>query len=204
MTKTEQKLLLGSGNPGKRREMRALLAHLPLQLCAQEKFGDAIRIPETGSTYAENAQLKAVSLARHFGIWTIADDTGLEVDALDGAPGLRSARLLASGASDAQRRARLLELLANDRKPWTARFRCVAVLASPEGASVLGEGLCEGEIIPTERGSHGFGYDAIFKLATMDKTMAELSMEEKNKLSHRARAINALEPRLRELMGIGD
>ncbi len=97
-----------------------------------------------------------------------------------------------------------MELLEHQSKPWTARFRCVAALAGPDGDLVLAEGLCEGEIIGEERGSHGFGYDAIFKVAGTDKTMAELTPEEKNRLSHRARALRALEPKIRELLGISD
>ncbi len=204
MENQEAKLLIGSGNPGKRREMQALLQHLPLRLLAQEELGDPVEVRETGTTYAENARLKAVMLAQHFGLWTVADDTGLEVDALEGAPGLHSARLLGPGASDAQRRMRLLELLANEPRPWTARFRCVAALASPQGETQIAEGVCEGEIIPAERGLHGFGYDAVFKVAGTRKTMAELNLEEKNTLSHRARAVNALLPRLREWLGISD
>jgi XTP/dITP diphosphohydrolase len=196
-------LLIGSGNPGKLVEMRALLEHLPLKLCVQEDLGDAIAIAETGGSYAENASLKAKTLAGHFGLWTIADDTGLEVDALDGAPGLHSARLLGPGASDAQRRARLLEMLASEPKPWNARFRCVAALAGPEGQLETAEGVCEGEIIETEHGAHGFGYDAIFRIDGLDRTMAELTPMQKNSLSHRARAVQALEPSIRELLGIG-
>lgn len=202
MTDHKATLLLGSSNPGKRCEMQALLAHLPLELRIQEELGEAVDIAETGSTYAENARLKAEAIAEHFGLWAIADDTGLEVDALDGAPGLHSARLQGPGASDAERRARLLDLLRAEPKPWKARFRCTAALAGPDGGLALAEGVCEGEIIAEERGVHGFGYDAIFKIAGMHKTMAELSMEQKNRLSHRARAIRALEPRIRAMLGI--
>ena len=194
-------LLLGTSNSGKRRELQALLDHLPLRLRVQEELGGVVEVAETGGSYAENARIKAMALAELFGLWTLADDTGLEVDALDGAPGLHSARLLGPGASDAQRRARLLELLDPELKPWTARFRCVAVLANPAGDLALAEGICEGEIIADERGSHGFGYDAIFKVAGTEKTMAELTPDEKNRLSHRARAIRALEPRIKELLG---
>lgn len=204
MSEHDQTLLIGSSNPGKRKEMSALLAHLPLELCVQEDLGDVVAIAETGESYLENARLKAITLTSHFGVWTIADDTGLEVDALGGAPGLRSARLLARGASDAQRRARLLEMLASEPEPWTARFRCVAALAGPEGELATAEGICEGVIIGTERGAHGFGYDAIFRVAGTDSTMAELNLEHKNTLSHRARAVQALLPSLRELLDIGD
>ena len=204
MNEDEKALLLGSSNPGKQREMQALLGNLPLRLLRQEDLGQPIAVVETGHTYAENASLKAVTLAQRFEIWTLADDTGLEVDALDGAPGLHSARLLEKGASDAQRRERLLELLEAVPTPWKARFRCVAALASSQGEIALAEGVCEGEIIPVERGVDGFGYDPIFVVARTGKTMAELSLEEKNFLSHRGRAVNALLPELRELLGIRD
>lgn len=204
MDEVKRVLLLASSNPGKRREMQALLERLPLELRTQADFGETISVPETGSTYAENAQIKAATLSNHFGVWSLGDDSGLEVDALGGAPGLHSARLLAPGATDADRRARLLSLLEFEPRPWTARFRCVAALAGPDGELELAEGVCEGEIIAEERGAHGFGYDAIFKIAGMDRTMAELAPEEKNRLSHRARAIHALEPRIKELLGIGE
>lgn len=194
-------LLVASNNPGKRKEIQALLKHLPLQLSVQENSGGIILVQETGSTYAENAQIKAAAFAGHFNLWALADDTGLEVDALDGAPGLRSARWLGPGASDADRRARLLELLEDHRPPWTARFRCVAALAGPQGELDLAEGICEGEIISQERGTHGFGYDALFLVSGTGKTMAELSTAEKNTLSHRARAIQELMPQIMEGLG---
>jgi XTP/dITP diphosphohydrolase len=202
MANHEKTLLLASSNPGKRIEFQALLKDLPLRLLVQEELGEKFDVTETGNTYAENAKIKAVTLAGHFGRWAIADDTGLEVDVLDGAPGLHSARLLGPGASDADRRSRLLELLKSEPQPWIARFCCVAALAGPEGQLILTEGLCEGEIIKQERGSQGFGYDPIFHVSSTGNTMAELSIEEKNKLSHRARAINALIPKIRECLQI--
>lgn len=204
MTIRERKLLLGTSNPGKRKEMQALLGDLGVRLYVQEQLGEVLSVSETGNSYKENARIKAVALAEHFRFWTIADDTGLEVDTLGGEPGLHSARLLEPGASDAQRRARLLELLEGKSRPWTARFRCVAALAGPQGQLAFGEGACKGEIVTDERGSHGFGYDAIFKVGGTSKTMAELSLEEKNTLSHRAMAVNALLPSLREFLGIRD
>jgi len=128
------------------------------------------------------------------GLWTIADDTGLEVDALGGAPGVRTARL---SEDDASRRAKLLQLLAAHPRPWTARFRCSVALAGPRGEVAIGRGDCEGEILPKERGDHGFGYDPIFLVAGTHYTMAELPLIEKNRLSHRARAVRALLPELR-------
>ena len=192
-------LLLATRNPGKLGELRDLLSHLPLRLLTPDDLGPLPAVEETGATYAENAGLKAAALALASGHWTLADDTGLEVAALLGAPGLHSARLVPSPAegplpSDADRRRRLLTLLAPHPRPWTARFRCVVALASPQGKVDLAEGLCHGEVISAERGSGGFGYDPLFLLDGVAKTLAELSPQEKNRLSHRARAIAALLP----------
>ena len=152
-------------------------------------------IEESGQTYAENATLKGVAFAQASGMMTLADDSGLEVEALDGLPGLRSARFAPKpGASDADRRAYLLERLSGAPRPWKARFRCLIALVSPDGEIHHSEGICPGEIIPEERGDNGFGYDPIFLLTELGQTMAELSMEQKNRLSHRARAVQAARP----------
>lgn len=195
-------LLLGSQNPGKIGELRALLRDLPLELVDLLEFSGHFTIEETGNSYGENAKIKALNYAKSSGLFTLADDSGLEVDALGGAPGVRSARLLDSHSSDADRRRRLLQLLQSHSRPWTARFRCFVALADPEGNFELAEGICEGQIIPEERGCHGFGYDPIFRLSGKEKTMAELSMEEKNQLSHRARAVKALLPVLKKFFGL--
>ncbi len=196
------KLLLASGNPGKIRELRALLEELPLVLVDLNRLGETLPIEELAEGYATNAQLKALTYAKNSGIWTLADDSGLEVDALDGAPGPRSARLAGPGRSDADRRRHLLELLQTHPRPWRACFRCVVALASPTGEVELAEGMCEGEIIPEERGTHGFGYDPLFKLFEIEKTMAQLSMKEKNRLSHRAHAVKAILPTLKKKLEI--
>lgn len=190
-------LLLATHNPGKRREMEALLRELNLLLLDLPALGIEHVVAETGADYAANARLKAMAYAQASGLWTLADDTGLEVDALGGAPGLRSARLLGPGHSDAERRQALLRLLRPHPRPWTARFRCAVALASPSGEVDLAEGMCPGEIIPEERGEHGFGYDPIFLVAGLGHTMAELPLAEKNQVSHRARAVHALLPTLR-------
>ena len=195
-------LLLASRNPGKCREMRALLQPLGVEIVDVTELGTEVRVAEIGKTYAENASLKAGSFAEHLQIWTLGDDTGLEVDALEGAPGLHSARLAGPGASDADRRKALRSLLRSHPRPWIARFRCVVALAGPEGGIDLAEGVCEGEIIPDERGDGGFGYDPIFLIKGMGRTMAEISPEEKNRVSHRARAIKALFPTLIRRLGV--
>jgi len=191
-----KKLLLASRNMGKCREMRVLLQPLGVEIIDVFELGNDVYVDEIGKTYAENASLKAGVFAEHFQIWAIGDDTGLEVDALDGAPGLHSARLAGPGGSDGDRRKTLLSLLGAHSRPWTARFRCVVALAGPEGGIDLAEGACEGEIIPDERGDGGFGYDPIFLIKGFGRTMAEISPEEKNRVSHRARAVQALFPTL--------
>lgn len=195
-------LLIASTNPGKHREIRALLKLPGLTLVAPTTMGIQYEVEETGASYAENAQIKASEYARISGMWTIADDSGLEVDVLDGAPGPLSARLGDPALSDAERRLVLLDLLNSFPPPWMARFRCIAALSSPTGEVDLTEGICLGEVIPFERGTGGFGYDPIFLVHGTDHTMAELSLEKKNTLSHRARAIKSLLPIIRQRMGL--
>ena len=151
-----------------------------------------LQVEETGATYAENARLKAVTYAAQSGLWSLSDDSGLEVEVLDGAPGLRSARLAGEGKSDSERRHVLLEMLTDHARPWEALFRATVALAGPLGEIEIAEGQCAGEIITEERGTGGFGYDPIFLVHMVGKTMAELGMEEKNQISHRAQAIEAI------------
>lgn len=200
-------LLLATRNPGKRRELESLLASLPIHLISAADRPFLPAIDETGTTYADNAGIKARAMAQASGLWTLGDDTGLEVDALGGIPGLRSARLIparpgAPPPTDAERRRTLLELLGPHPRPWVARFRCVVALSSPLGEVDLARGDCAGEIIPDERGTNGFGYDPIFLLEAVGRTMAELTMDEKNRLSHRARAVAALLPVLLRRLGL--
>ena len=196
------RLLIATSNPGKLREICALLDLPGLDIVDPSMIGIRSQVEETGAHYADNAHLKASASARASGIWTLADDSGLEVEVLGGAPGLHSARLGGSGSSDALRRRLLLEKLHPHPQPWMARFRCVVALASPEGGVDLAEGTCLGEIITTERGSAGFGYDPIFLVQGTDYTMAELSLEEKNRLSHRAKAVKSLLPTLKKRLGL--
>ncbi len=191
------KLLLASNNPGKLREMSALLVDLPLELVSPLMIGLQLDVNEDGNTYAENAARKARAFAQAAGLLTLADDSGLEVDALHGEPGLYSARYLGRpGASDADRRRYLVQRLKGLPRPWTAHFHCTVALGDQLGAVQFVEGDCPGEIIPEERGHDGFGYDPIFLLPQLGRTMAELSLEEKNRLSHRARAVLAARPLL--------
>ncbi len=202
MSQAPRTLLLGTRNPGKLRELHALLAGLPIALASPASLGIELEILEIGSSYAENARIKASAYARTSGIWSLADDTGLEVDALGGAPGLRSARLVGEAGDDLDRRRRLLELLASHPRPWRARFRCAVALSDPGGRVEVAEGACEGEILPEERGEAGFGYDPIFLVAHHGRTMAELSLEEKNHLSHRAQAVCNILPVLSAALGV--
>jgi XTP/dITP diphosphohydrolase len=192
-----QSLLIGSLNRGKQAEFRALLEGLDLQVIFPQTFFLEEEIEETGADYAENARIKAETFARESQLWTLADDSGLEVEALGGEPGPRSHRIAGPGKTDADRRRLLLDRLQSRPRPWTARFRCVAVLASPSGDSFSSEGSCPGEVIPEERGTGGFGFDPIFLVANLNRTMAELSMAEKNAISHRSHAVRAMIPILR-------
>ncbi len=213
------KLLLATNNKAKLRELQFILADLPIELLTPADLGLTLEVDEDGSTYAENAAKKALAFAKASGLTCLADDSGLEVDVLNGAPGLYSARYGPppsppifeknggsvpkgrGGFTDADRRQYLLQNLANQPRPWTARFRATVAVAGPEGGVDWAEGICEGQIIPEERGTGGFGYDPIFLLDGLTQTMAELPEEIKNRLSHRARAVQAARPILMKLLG---
>jgi non-canonical purine NTP pyrophosphatase, rdgB/HAM1 family len=197
-----KQLLIATNNKGKIKELQDLLKDTGVELITPSQINLDLDVVEDGQTYAENAAKKAVAFARSSGLVSLADDSGLEVDALDGAPGLYSARYGSSNGgklSDAERRAFLIRNLQNMPRPWTGRFHATIAVAVPNGETQLAEGFCEGEIIPEERGTGGFGYDPIFLLADLGKTMAELPMEEKNRLSHRARAVMNAKPILEKL-----
>ena len=198
-----KQVLLATTNPGKLDEMRALVGELPLELVTPDRVGLNLKVLETGSSYAENATLKASHWAQASGLWSLADDSGLEVEALGGRPGLYSARLAGEGRTDADRRAALLAELEGLRRPWIARFVCVMALAGPGGPIDLATGICRGQVIPLARGQRGFGYDPIFLVEGEDKTMAELPMAHKNRLSHRARAFTNLRPVLVDRLELG-
>jgi XTP/dITP diphosphohydrolase len=198
------RLLLASTNPGKLKEMWELLSPLKVELVTPEQFGINLQVEENGTTYAQNAAAKALAYARISSLLTLADDSGLEVDALNGLPGIRSARFSPlPGAVDADRRAYLLEQLKHKPRPWSARFVCVVALATPELEVFSAEGMCSGEIIPEERGENGFGYDPIFFIPEIHRTMAEIPDQMKNQISHRSRAIQAAWPTLTKLISSG-
>ena len=184
-------LLIATTNPGKKKEFTSLLQDIPLDLKFPDVLGIQMEVEETGSTYRENALLKAETLCRLSGMMTMADDTGLEVAALEGRPGLHSARYAREKVNtDAGRREHLLTELEKSPRPWTARFVCVVALARPGQETLTFDGYVAGEIIPEERGEYGFGYDRIFYIPSLGKTMAEFNLDEKNLYSHRAIAVN--------------
>jgi len=211
------KLLIATNNKGKVEEIKDLLKGIRLELVTPHDIGIELRVEEDGSTYAENAEKKAVAFAYASGLISLADDSGLEVDALNGAPGLYSNRYGPSfslppnsknlggaggGFTDADRRVYLLKNLKDKPRPWTATFHATIAIAVPGNPSVrFAKGECKGEIISEERGTGGFGYDPIFFVSEVNRTMAELRMEEKNRLSHRARAIMNAKPILKDIFG---
>ena len=183
------KLLLASTNPGKIKEYRFLLGNLGYQITTLAEQGISKIATESGNSYEQNAQLKAVASAKLNQLITLADDSGLEVDALSGEPGIHSARFAGKDASDTDKVKTLLARL--DGVPWekrTAHFKCVIVIATPKGQLWVMHGECHGMIAFEAKGKNGFGYDPIFYLPEMGKTMAELPLETKNQISHRGQA----------------
>lgn len=192
-----KQLLLATNNVHKVFEMTALLAGLPIQILTPEDVGISIDVEENGTNYLENALLKAVAFNRESGLPVLSDDSGLEVDALGGLPGLHSKRLIDDpNATGRMRCLRLLELLSDKPKPWTATFRSEVVLLRSASAWISAKGSCQGEIQGSFSGKNGFGYDPIFKIAGLNLTMADLMDDQKNQISHRARAVQALFPNL--------
>ena len=192
------KLVLATFNRGKARELAALLERPGVEVVGLDAFPGAVSPVESGATLEENATIKAEAALRATGLPAIADDTGLEVDALNGAPGVLAARFAGPQASDADNVALLLERLAGvagERRG--ARFRTVCVAVFPDGRRMKGEGVIEGRVAEFPRGADGFGYDPVFEVPELSKTFAELSAEEKNARSHRARAVRALSAALR-------
>lgn len=194
-------LLIASSNPGKLHEYQAIFQNLGVKLVLPADIGVQLEVDEDGDTYYENALKKAQAYCQASGLITLADDSGLEVDALGGAPGLHSARFSPKpGATDADRRAHLLAKLSSHPQPWPARFHCTLVIALPNWKHYSFEGNCPGQIVPGERGQYGFGYDPIFQPDGYTTTTAEIPEEEKNRISHRGRAAQAALPALKELL----
>ena len=196
-------LLLASENAGKLLEMKPLLSNLPVKIVTPSDLGLKLEVEEDGGSYAENAAIKAKAYCLASGLPALADDSGLEVEGLGGQPGIHSHRFCPkTGADDADRRSYLISRLSLSGKeePWLACFRCTVAVATPQGGLFFSEGLCPGEIIKIERGSNGFGYDPIFLLKDKGLTMAELPLSEKNNLSHRSRAVEAILPVIMSLL----
>jgi XTP/dITP diphosphohydrolase len=179
-----RRLVIASGNAGKLREYRDLLSGTGVELIAFDT-----EVDEVGETYKENSRLKAETAAARSELAALGDDSGVEVEALSGFPGIRSARL---GPTQEERTAELLQRLQGHPRPWNARFVCVLALANPGRPTQFFEGECQGEIVPEWRGQAGFGYDPIFLVPGTGKTFGEMPPEEKRLYSHRARAVGAL------------
>ncbi len=195
-----KKILIATNNKGKVKELQDLLKDTGIELITPADIGLNLEVEEDGATYAENASKKAIAFAHASGLISLADDSGLEVDALDGAPGLYSARYHPKpGANDADRRTYMIENLKGKPQPWTAHFHATIAIAIPDKDIHVVEGNCYGEIIPEERGTGGFGYDPIFLFPELNRTMAELEMKEKNRLSHRAKAVMNAIPILKKI-----
>jgi XTP/dITP diphosphohydrolase len=188
-----RRVVLGSGNPHKAAEVRPLLAAAQIEVVAVGEVDPGWSVEETGETLEENAAIKARAAASRTGWTAVADDTGLFVDALGGAPGIHASRYAGPGATYADNVRKLLAALegvAPERR--TARFRTVAVVATPDGREAALEGVLEGRILETPVGEGGFGYDPVFLVPEAGRSLAELSLEEKNRLSHRAMAFAAV------------
>jgi XTP/dITP diphosphohydrolase len=196
----EPRLLIGTSNTGKVRELSSALAGCRLDIVSPADIGIVDDIAETGTTLEENALLKATAYSEMSGLLTLADDSGLEVDALGGEPGVMSSRYAGEGKSDSERIAFLLWKLNNiGGNSWPARFRCVIAVKAPGGPADLYTGICPGRIVRKARGSNGFGYDPVFFLPGLGRTMAELTQEEKDRVSHRGKAAHEAAEALRRL-----
>lgn len=194
------KVLLATHNSGKVRELIELLADEEIEVLSVKDIDAWQEVEETGVTFAENAAVKARAGVQQTGLITLADDSGLEVDALNGAPGVYSARFAGEPKDDERNNDKLLALLEDVPDALrTARFRCALVIATPEQEEYLTEGTVEGIILKQRRGSGGFGYDPLFFIPDFGRTMAELSLAQKNKLSHRALALRKAVPILQDL-----
>lgn len=199
------RLVLATNNPHKVREIRSILRGLAIAIVDSSQLSGPPEPSETGKTLAENAVLKARAFHGATGEWALADDSGLEIDALHGAPGVMSSRFAGPGCTYADNNRRILELMADvPERLRTARFRCVAALVTGGGDPELFEGTVEGVIISEPRGDRGFGYDPIFYSGELGQTFAEASPEDKNSISHRARAFEKARRCLEDMLRRGD
>ncbi len=200
-------ILVATGNPGKLVEISAML-DIPARWLTLKDFPQVTEVEENGLTFEENARKKALGYAAQTGQWTLADDSGLTIDALDGAPGVISARFCGASSSTTERKIidrlnfeKVLDLLRKKPKaPRTARFVCCLCLASEREILLEARGQCEGLILDAPRGDNGFGYDPVFFVSAMNRTIAEMTTQEKNAISHRGNALGKLKPLLNELL----
>jgi len=199
-------LLIATRNRKKLEEILAILKGLPADFKTLDEFADLPPVPETGDTFEANARAKALAYARATGLWTLAEDSGLEVDALGGRPGVRSSRWGGEDGNDRLNNKTLMRALAGRPTDlWTARYRCAAAVAAPDPPPsgrilLVADGSCEGRITDRPAGSNGFGYDPYFWVPEEGRTMAELPPETKNRLSHRARALRAMRAELEKIL----
>lgn len=198
-----QEIVVATGNQGKLKEIREVLADLPVTISSlKEHFDPVPDIPEEGDTFAENAMAKADWVFSRKQIWTLADDSGLEVDYLDGEPGVRSARFAGEPSDDRANNRKLISLMKEcPDEQRSARFRCVMVLRMSKKIAITGDGVCEGRILSKPRGSGGFGYDPLFVPSGFSQSFAELDSATKNLISHRGNALSVIRERLQERIG---
>jgi XTP/dITP diphosphohydrolase len=198
------RLLIATNNRGKLAELRHIFQGLPCEIVSPSDIGLDLDVPETGSTFEENATIKSIAFAEASGLLTLADDSGLEVEALDGKPGVLSARYAGDNATDADRVNFLLSQMTDiPKEKRQARFRSVIAITTPEDLHTeLCSGECRGVITFEPKGENGFGYDPVFSLPQLEKTMAEISKEMKNSLSHRGQAARNAIPVLKNLLNI--
>jgi len=195
------KLVLATGNQGKVRELKRILGDLNIEVLSLKDFPQIGEIVEDGATFTENAVIKARAVTKAVNLIALADDSGLEVDCLDGAPGIYSARFAGEGKSDADNNEKLLALMRDvPTEKRTARFRCVIAICTPEGELFTADGTCAGFIGFKLKGDQGFGYDPLFYLPEYEQTFAELDAELKNKISHRGRALGKIKNLLAGLL----
>ncbi len=190
--KPQTVLVIATRNPGKTAEIRNLLSGFPIDIKNLDDFGPLPDVEENGETFDDNAYKKASVASRMLGLPALADDSGLIVEALNGAPGVLSARYAGKNATDLERCATLLEAM-QPHKKRSAAFECVISIAVPSGAALTYEGRCEGHITLEPQGANGFGYDPVFFFPPLKRTFAELSMEEKSRVSHRGHALRELQ-----------
>jgi XTP/dITP diphosphohydrolase len=206
MVSTKRKrlrLVLATTNPGKVREIRRILKDLPLSILTRDDFPDCPDVAEGGRTMLANALKKAAAVARHSGLPALADDSGLEIDHLGGAPGVRSARFSGPRATDERNIAKVLSLMDGVPPPERrARFRCVVAVVVPGQAPAVAEGICEGVLTTAPRGTRGFGYDPIFLVPRYGRTFGELGSGVKNRISHRAKALRKARGKLARTLGL--